>query len=83
MCLGLLEAAVEAGEAEAKDLAYLFDRVRVAEGQPQRYGTQFTITNGQLEPAPLEDPANVDERRASVGLMPLAEYVELTRKMYS
>jgi len=34
-----------------------------------------TGSNG-AEPAPLEDPANVDARRAAVGLGPLDEYLK-------
>lgn len=71
-CLGLLTAAVAAGEAEARHLAYLVDRVRVAEGKPQVYGTQCGW-HGQ--PRPIENPQQVDERRAAVGLEPLAEYL--------
>jgi uncharacterized protein DUF6624 len=33
--LGLLENAVRSGDASRRDLAYLTDRVRVAEGRPQ------------------------------------------------
>jgi hypothetical protein len=73
-CLGLMEKAVERGDASAKDWAYLTDRVLRAEGRPQRYGTQFTDGPEGLEPQPLEHPERVDERRASVGLGPLTEY---------
>ena len=41
-CLPLMERAVSAGEAFAKDYAYLLDRVRMNQGKPQVYGTQFT-----------------------------------------
>jgi hypothetical protein len=70
-CLALLEQAVRDGDARAADLAYLVDRVAVGEGRPQVYGTQFTA---ELAPQPIEDEAHVDERRASVGLAPFAEY---------
>jgi hypothetical protein len=73
-CLALLEKAVAQGEAEGKDLAYLTDRILVAEKKPQRYGTQFATVNGKLVSQPIEDEAHVDERRAAVGLVPLAEY---------
>lgn len=72
--LTLLEAAVASGEAEAADLAYLTDRVLVAEGKPQRYGTQFHMVDGKLVPQPIEDEANVDLLRAFAGLPSLAEY---------
>lgn len=76
-CLGLLRAAVADGQADAKNLAYLEDRVAMHRGRPQRYGTQFVPREGRLEPWTLEDPSRVDEWRASVGLGPLAEYAEL------
>ncbi len=59
-CLGLLERGVKLGEAEAADLAYLTDRVLLAEGRPQRYGTQFTSEQDGCEPrsAPLGGPAS-------------------------
>ncbi|WP_299049759.1 DUF6624 domain-containing protein [uncultured Nocardioides sp.] len=75
--LELLQAAVEAGDASEGDLAYLTDRVRVADGEPQLYGTQWSLTrSGRWIPrTPIEDRADVDERRESAGLDPLAEYV--------
>lgn len=80
-CLGLMEQAVERGEATAVELAYLTDRVLLAEGHAQRYGTQFRHEpeTGEPQPAPIEDPARVDELRAGVGLEPLAAYRECMR----
>jgi hypothetical protein len=68
--LELMRAAVEAGEADAGELAYLTDRVLVAQGRPQLYGTQFRHGG----PQPIEDPEHLDERRAAVGLEPFADY---------
>jgi Family of unknown function (DUF6624) len=74
--LVLLQDAVGRGEVPAAEAAMLEDRIRVFEGRPQRYGSQFDWDeNGQLNPLPIEDEANVDERRRSVGLGPLAEAV--------
>lgn len=81
-CLALM-AAAGAEEVSQSNLAYLVDRVRVGEGQPQVYGTQFwTDENGQFGPEPIEDEALVDERRASVGLGPLAEYKKTMMDIY-
>lgn len=80
-CLPLLEKAVAQGEAEGQDLAYLTDRVLVADKKPQRYGTQFATVDGKTVLQPLEDEAHVDERRAAVGLGTLAEYMEQMRRM--
>jgi hypothetical protein len=72
--LNALRAAVIRGEAPAAHLAYLEDRVRVNAGQPQLYGTQFTVTGGTLGPCPIEDPGRLDERRAQAGLEPFAHH---------
>jgi hypothetical protein len=81
--LRLLKTAVDEGEATGSELAYLTDRVRVARGEPQLYGTQFRGTgNGAMEPAPIEDPEHVDERRAAVGLPPMREYLKQIEEFY-
>ena len=74
-CLGLIGAAVEAGEASLLEYAYLTDRVLLHEGRPQVYGTQVTRQDGTWVPRDLRDPELVDERRAAAGLEPLAEYL--------
>jgi hypothetical protein len=73
--LDLLQAAVEVGDAPPRHLAYLTDRVLVAAGEPQVYGTQYTDDPaGNLRPHPVTDPDQLDARRAAVGLEPAAEY---------
>lgn len=75
-CLALMQSQ-SAGEVKLSHIAYLEDRVRVGEGQPQLYGTQFyTNEHGNFGPSPIEDPGNVDLRRAAVGLSPLVEYTQ-------
>ena len=76
-CLTLMEAAAAEGEARSQDLAYLTDRVLLAEGQQQEYGTQ--IRDGV--PRDLRAPESVDERRAAVGLEPLVEYLEVFKRL--
>jgi hypothetical protein len=66
--------SINQGEALPAHLAYLEDRVRVNAGQPQLYGTQFTVTDGHFGPRPIEDPQWLDERRAAAGLEPFADY---------
>jgi hypothetical protein len=78
--LDLMREAVAAGEASAGDLAYLEDRVRMHAGQPQRYGTQFRHDAQGLRVWDIEDPENLDQRRASVGLSPFADYEALMRR---
>ncbi|MFF4306909.1 DUF6624 domain-containing protein [Streptomyces sp. NPDC001601] len=74
--LELLKAAVEAGDALPRHLAYLTDRVLVTAGEPQVYGTQYTDDGdgSNLRLQPVADPDRLDERRAAVGLEPAAEY---------
>lgn len=80
-CLDLLTTAFEKGDVSASDVAYLTDRVRVLEGKPQRYGTQFGTFDGELRPFPIEQEAEVDQRRAQMGLEPLAVYAERMRSL--
>ena len=67
---------LENGGVRPGDYAYLFDRVAVNQGRPQRYGTQpegECNPDGSLSPKPLEDPEGVDNRRAGLGLGPMAD----------
>ena len=76
-CLALMRAQ-PSGEVSPQNIAYLEDRVRVGEGRPQLYGTQFhTNKQGDLEPLPIEDQEQVDARRADAGLGTLAEYAAI------
>lgn len=78
--LALLLEAAERGEINVLDTAYLCDRIAVFEGRPQLFGTQFDWNaSGQLSPAPCIDEAQLDERRASVGLPPIAEAIAAMR----
>ncbi len=74
--LELLREAVADGQASPGNLAYLEDRVAVAKGEPQLYGTQVGCRRGGPVPAtPIEDEAGLEERRKEAGLDPYADYV--------
>jgi membrane dipeptidase len=81
-CLELLREAVAKKEAAGNHLAYLMDRVLVGEGKKQIYGTQYITKDGKMQPQPIEDPDNVDKRRAEVGMGTLAEYEKRLREVY-
>jgi hypothetical protein len=49
-------------------------RVRKNAGLPQIYGTQFTVSRDGFGPYLIDDPENLDRRRAAVGLEPFADY---------
>ncbi|HAA16201.1 MAG TPA: hypothetical protein DCE41_32650 [Cytophagales bacterium] len=74
--LDMITEAADAGELEWSSVALLIDRTRMRQGQPQLYGSQIysdQYSDGWFI-AEIEDPFQVDERRAEVGLGPLAEY---------
>jgi hypothetical protein len=73
--LASLSLAVERGEASPADLAHLTDRVRLARGEKQLYGTQLIVREGHYVPAPLSDPETVDARRAALGLDAVAVHL--------
>lgn len=70
--LPLLRDAVKRNDALGGHLALLEDRVRVADGKPQLYGSQLKYNPLRFEP--IEDEVNVDARRQSIGLEPMADY---------
>ncbi|MGW5689330.1 DUF6624 domain-containing protein [Nonomuraea sp. NPDC003754] len=81
-CLALLQVAVDGGQAAPRNLAYLVDRVRVGEGRPQVYGTQYYASGGIFQPRPIEDPDRLDERRAEAGLGPHVDYDRSMRQQH-
>ena len=76
--LPLMREAVKNKKATSSDLASLEDRVALRHGNNQIYGTQIGYDPKTLKyyVSPLEDPDNVDKRRAEVGLKPLSEVLE-------
>jgi len=80
--LKLTNEHVHRGEVSSAQVALLTDDLLSARGKPQRYGTNFVLRDGELKPAPMEDEANVDERRRAAGLGTLANYACILRAMY-
>ncbi|MEU8933928.1 DUF6624 domain-containing protein [Streptomyces sp. NPDC048409] len=79
----LLGRAVEAGDALVQHWAHLHDRVLVASGRDQEYGTQLFLRTDGVELCPLRAPESVDARRVTVGLAPIAVAVETVRRRYT
>jgi hypothetical protein len=69
--LALIKSAAT-DDVRPGDVAMLSDRIRIHEGKPQRFGSNFDLRT--MKPTPIEDPEHVDERRAQVHLMPMADY---------
>ena len=75
--LPMMREAVEKGNANARSLALLEDRVALRQGKRQMYGSQIgrDQETGENYVLPLDDPMNVDQRRAEMGLGSLQDYV--------
>lgn len=74
--LPLLTRAAENGELRASSLAILTDRVKIGHGEPQVYGSQMHETPNGVKLYSIIDEANVNKRRAKVGLGPLQQYLK-------
>lgn len=77
--LPMMREAVKLGNAKADDLALLEDRVALRQGNRQIYGSQIGRDNetGEFYVFPLIEPEKVNERRASVGLGTIEEYLKI------
>lgn len=77
--LPMMRQAVAENKASSTDLAYLEDRVLMREGKPQIYGSQIVPhpETGAWMLYKVEDPDNLDRRRATVGLGPIQEYLDM------
>lgn len=75
--LPLMKEAVKAGNANARSLAMLEDRILLGKGELQIYGSQISINNasGENYVLPLFEPEHVNTRRAEVGFSPIEDYV--------
>ncbi|MBN8504684.1 MAG: hypothetical protein J0L58_09395 [Burkholderiales bacterium] len=71
-------------DLDGSQYARLWDRTAVMEGRPQRYATQgTTCANGRyVLPDDIEDPDNIDVRRAALGLDSSADYVAGLNQAY-
>lgn len=77
-----LAPVLESGEVSSREFALLTDRVLVNAGKPQRYGSQLAAISGKWQPKQMEAPEQVDQRRASIGQMPLADYICVAAHMF-
>ncbi len=74
--LPLITDAANNKEASWSHLALLIDRINLREGGKQVYGSQIhQKENGDYYVANLVDPEFVNQRRKSVGLDPIEEYI--------
>jgi hypothetical protein len=78
----VLERLAERGDVPRDDAAMLIDRVLMHDSLPQRYGTQFQMVDGRLVLYEVQDEVLLEERRKSMGLPPLEEYMRLMQDLY-
>ncbi len=64
------------------DVALLVDKLLVADGKPQRFGTQFHREGDKLVMYPVEDPENLEQRRAQYLLPPMKAYRKTLGETY-
>lgn len=77
-----LKAAADRGEIAWSSMALMIDRDLMDRGQPQIYGSQWQGTGADLAMYATLDPEHLDQRRAQVGLGPIADYKALIEKDY-
>ena len=80
-CLKLMRKAPK-GEVQPENIAYLTDRIRLADGKKQLYGTQVELKDGRWQVCEVEDPDRLDHRRRQLGLPPIETYLKSVAEMY-
>jgi hypothetical protein len=80
--LPTLEQLADVGKIDPSSLALVVDRELVSEGRLQRYGSQFKAVEGGMAMYGVEDPDQLDQRRAKALLPPMTVYRETLERMY-
>jgi len=75
--LPMMKDAVQNKGLQPRLLARAEDRIATEAGKPQIYGGQIKYypETQSFDVWPIADPANVDKRRAEIGLEPMAEFL--------
>jgi len=77
-----LQSLADADKIDGSQLAMTVDKELVADGKLQRYGSQFKYFNGSLAMYAVEDPGDLDQRRAKALLPPITVYRQALADMY-
>ena len=79
----LIKDAVRRRVTPAKHFAYLSDRLAVADGKRQLFGTQFRSNDGcTLQLLPVDSREAADRRRREIGMGTLAEYEQYAHSQF-
>lgn len=79
-----MKIEAEKENASYTNYAYLIDRVKVNQGEPQVYGTQMILneTGTSYMTKPVIDRENLDKRRAEAGLPPIESYIKIMNERF-
>jgi hypothetical protein len=80
--LELARPLMERREMSRQQFALLTDRVLLADGKQQLYGTQAEIVDGKAVPRPVSHPEGLDARRKAMAMGPEADYLEVIEQRY-
>lgn len=83
----LIEEQVATDAISKSQYATLFDRIRMRQGKPQRYGTQTVQRrsaeqNASIYVWPVENPRKLNRLRRAMGLTPIKRYCRKVSKVY-
>jgi hypothetical protein len=81
--LRVITPRARSDEIDGSKFALLTDRVLVAQGKPQRYGTQVKRVDGKYRVGEVEDESQLDARRRDAGLMPINDYLCMLEVLYA
>ncbi len=80
--LGLMEALTVSGDIDKSNIAYLRDRLSIAESQTQLYGSQGRcVAKNDWQPFTIVDPEKIEVRRSEMNMTTLPEYVARASNM--
>ena len=79
--LPMMRQATAKGDLEPRLLARAEDRLATDRGELQRYGgkIKYYPESGTFDVWPIFEPEQVDQRRAAIGLEPMAEFLKNRR----
>ena len=78
-----LETAVSSKDLHPMFLADVIDKIEIAEGRHQIYGTQFVEKEGKKIYYPVIDPPYIESRRRSMGLAPHGDQYHSFSQLYT
>jgi hypothetical protein len=77
ICLALAKQLLQSPNLKIEAVAILTDKVSIAQGKSQVFGTQADFIKSKVVFAPIENEDSVDQLRAQMGMPSLAEYKKI------